>query len=99
MSDPKPTPFFDFIQKIGKDPAALRAFVAHPKEDPAAIALSDEQKEALLSADFSRIDTLVKAENPAFEQPAALTPGAQIGWNMFQIDAEIRAAQKALANE
>jgi hypothetical protein len=99
MSDPTPHPFFDFIQKIGKNPAALKAFVADPMGDPAAAALTREQKEALLSADFSRIDTLVRAENPHFEHGAALTPGAQIGWNMFQIDADILAARAALAKE
>ena len=99
MSNPAPTPFFDFIQKIGKDPAALKAFVADPMGDPAAAALTREQKEALLSAEFSKIDKLVRAENPHFEQAAALAPGAQIGWNMFQIDSDIRAALAALPKE
>jgi hypothetical protein len=93
------TPFLDFIVKIGSDPAALAAFVENATNDPGAAALTPEQKSALLSTDFfSKIEPLLLAENPASKSQQEAIPGAQIGWNMFRIGAQILLARDQLAN-
>lgn len=80
-----PTPYLDFILKIGADPEALGAFVKDPNGDPAAAALTQQQKDALIAAWWGGIEPLLIAENPNVAQQEEAKPGAQIGWNMFRI--------------
>lgn len=94
-------PFFEFVDQLGTDPAALDAFLADPDAftpDP----LTVEQKDALLSADFAVIEPLLRAEFPGVEaefkrrqamrQKAGAAPAA-IGWNMSVLLDQIQAQQ------
>jgi hypothetical protein len=92
-----PQPFLDFIVKIGKDPAALAAFVKNP-DNPDAAGLTQPQKAALFSADFTKIEPLLLAENGSSKTQQEAIPGAQIGWNMFRVGGAILLAKDQLAN-
>ena len=92
-----PQPFLDFIVKIGKDPAALAAFVKDPNTDPNAAGLTPGQRAALFSADFTKIEPLLVAENGSSKAQQEAIPGAQIGWNMFRVGGAILLARDQLA--
>jgi hypothetical protein len=93
-----PTPFFDFTVKISQDPAALDRFVKDRENDPDAAALTKEQRQALLSGEFSQIRPLLADENPDVAAIAEAQPGAQIGWNMFRLQSQILAARDRKAS-
>jgi hypothetical protein len=85
-------PLFDFVDKIAKDDAALRRFVADPFGDPDAADLSLEQKTALISGDFEKLRPLLVAEDKqlaAQEEARALKQAPLIGWNMVALEAKI----------
>ena len=93
-----PQPFLDFIVKIGRDPEALAAFVKDPATAATAAGLTPGQRDALLSTDFTRIETLLLTENPSAKKQQEAIPGAQIGWNMFRIGGAILLARDQIAN-
>jgi hypothetical protein len=89
-------PFSDFVDKIAKDDAALRRFVADPDGDPEAAALTPAQKTALLSGDDAQLKAALLAENPellkqeAAQADAAQAPAPLIGWNMAVLEGKIQ---------
>jgi|GEM_PF-6890374 len=101
-------PFFEFVDTIASNSAALDTFLANP-DAFMPVPLTIEQKDALLTADFDVIEPLLRAEFPGVEAEfkrrqamrakkmgaaqAAVQPAA-IGWNMTVLLDQIKT-QKA----
>ena len=89
-------PFFDFVDAIAKDDAALRRFVADPFGDPAAAHLSLAQRTALVSGNFDQLRLELVKENPQIQAQedakatAARAAAPLIGWNMAVLEGKIQ---------
>jgi hypothetical protein len=93
-----PFPFFNFVMMIGNDPGELKKFLANPDAAP----VTAEQKAALLSGSFRRVEALLRKENPDVEKladalrpPGTLAAGPQqIGWNMASLMVQMPGAKR-----
>jgi hypothetical protein len=92
-NDKSSHPFYAFVDLIGNDDAALHAFCADPNGDPAAAYLTAEQKEALLSGQWRRIEEQVAAENRRLHSIVY----ESIGWILHSVAPKIVAALKTKA--
>jgi hypothetical protein len=92
-TDKSSHPFYAFVDLIGNDDAALSAFCADPYGDPAAANLTAEQKEALLSGEWRRIEAQVSAENRRLHSIVY----ESIGWILHSVAPKIAAALKTKA--
>ncbi|MBV8367679.1 MAG: hypothetical protein JO036_01930 [Candidatus Eremiobacteraeota bacterium] len=92
-TDKSTHPFYAFVDLIGRDPAALKAFCDDPSGDPAAANLTPEQRAALLTGHWRNIEAQVAAENDQLKTVVY----EYIGWNMKAVGPDILAALKAKA--